>query len=112
MQQSFGGIKYRNPVNGNYINLPALTGLQGKTPTLRKGLNGIEVSYDDGTSWQDLISFSELVYYAVDDQLSQVSENTLQNKIIAAILNPISETEYEQLQDYTQPVYFIYDDEE
>ena len=110
MQQIFGGIKYKDPQTGNYIELSGLTGLQGETPLLRKGQNAIEVSYDNGTTWTTLIPFSDLVYYTVDNTFSMVSTNPLQNNIITKALTPISETEYENLTVKDKPLYFIYDE--
>lgn len=45
----------------------------------------------------------------IDSALSLQSENPVQNKIIAEVLNPISESDYESISEYTQPLYFIYE---
>lgn len=64
MQQVFTGIKYKDPISGQFVPIAGLSGLQGDTPLLRKGQTGIEVSYDEGTTWTVLILFSDLVGYA------------------------------------------------
>ena len=47
----------------------------------------------------------------VDNELSDTSTKPLQNQVITNILTPISETEYENIITYTNPLYFIYEDQ-
>lgn len=74
-----------------------------------------EYVYTDDGEWE-FLGYNMLV---VDSELSNVSENPVQNKVITAalalkadlsILTPISESAYEALQTYTNPLYFIYED--
>jgi len=46
-----------------------------------------------------------------DNALSNSSTKPLQNQVITNILTPISETEYENITTYTNPLYFIYEDQ-
>lgn len=46
-----------------------------------------------------------------DSALSNSSTKPLQNQVITNILTPISETEYGNITTYTNPLYFIYEDQ-
>lgn len=48
----------------------------------------------------------------VDNDFSDVSTNPLQNKVITELFQPISQSDYDALETYTKPLYFILDDEE
>ena len=74
-----------------------------------------EYIYTDDEYWE-LVGYNTLV---IDSALSSTSENPVQNKAIYAglatkadlsILTPISESAYEALTTYTNPLYFIYED--
>lgn len=74
-----------------------------------------EYVYTADGEWE-FLGYNMLV---VDSELSNVSENPVQNKVITAALalkadlsvfTPISESAYESLTTYTNPLYFIYED--
>lgn len=73
-----------------------------------------EYVYTADDEWE-FLGYNTLV---VDSELSNVSENPVQNKVITAALNdkadlsiltPISESAYEALTTKDKPLYFIYD---
>lgn len=47
----------------------------------------------------------------VDSELSMLSENPVQNKVITEVLTPISESDYNALQTYANTLYFVYEDD-
>ena len=74
-----------------------------------------EYVYTENSRWE-FIGYNTLV---IDSAMSTTSENPVQNKVITAALNtkadlsifdPISESAYEALSSYTNPLYFIYED--
>lgn len=55
-----GSIVRLKDAEGNIINIPAFKGKDGISPLLRKSDTAIEVSYDGGATYTELVPLSEL----------------------------------------------------
>ena len=76
-----------------------------------------EYMYTEDEYWDPIGTSS--VTIEVDSSMSTTSENPVQNKVITAALGnkanlstvtPMTESEYAQIQTYTEPLYFIVED--
>lgn len=61
-----GSIVRLKDAEGNIINIPAFKGKDGVSPLLRKSDTAIEVSYDGGATYTELVPLSELKIYIYD----------------------------------------------
>ncbi len=61
-----GSIVRLKDAEGNIINIPAFKGKDGISPLLRKSDTAIEVSYDGGATYTELVPLSELKIYIYD----------------------------------------------
>lgn len=105
-------VKYTDNTTSTFIVKNGENGQTGSTPLLRESLNDIEVSYDNGTSWQTLLPLDDITGPAgtteadainYDNTTSLLESSNLQDAIdelaeknsvkISARINPNDEEE-------------------